>query len=122
MNKSIKYLLIFSFILSARFTFAENRATIRSSRGFFEKTDQKIPGYQSRPNESSVNAVLFSPLSPNQISRPQSNRHVQFAKELFVSLYRFRSEINPVADNFQYRNDGYARMRQRLLFPFHVFW
>ena len=122
MNKSVRYLLILSFIFCADSTFAENKATIRSHLGFFEKIDQQIPGYQARPYESSLNAVIFSPLSPNQISRPQSNRHVQFAKELFVSLYRFRSEINPVADNFQYRNDGYARMRQQLLFPFHVFW
>jgi len=122
MNRSVKYFLIIGLFLCAKQNFAENKATIRECSRFYAENAKNTPAYQDHAYEPEINAALFSPISLLQISRTQPTRSVHFARVLFVSVYKFSSELQAVANKFYSSNGGSSAKLKLILFPFHAFW
>lgn len=122
MLKSIKYSLIFVFFFCCKVNFAQKRTTVRCANRHFSENEKKYPAYEGQPYEALINSVFFSSLNSLQISRPQPTRSVHFARELFVSIYKFSSEISAVTQKCYRSNVEHSTRLKLILFPFHVFW
>ena|SRR6185312_7400848 len=122
MNKSVEYLLIIGFFSCINLNYAGNKATISACSRFCAENAKNLPAYQDHSYESLINEAFPGSLSPIQIARPQPKRSVHFARQLFVSIYKFSSEVKATGHKLYLSNAEYSAMLKLILFPFHVFW
>lgn len=66
--------------------------------------------------------ALLSNYNTAQLTRPEVQRSVQFARELFIDNVKYNLYFNTLHNKYFAHNTGHTRLRRLMLFPFHVFW
>ncbi|CAN5403867.1 hypothetical protein BH09BAC6_BH09BAC6_32910 [soil metagenome] len=85
------------------------------------------PGFISAESrESTEKQNIYYAIRNNygvaQVSRPNYQRTLHFAKILFNPNLKYRNRLNTLSYNFYAGSTGHVRLRQLIIYPFHAFW
>lgn len=117
MKRILKISILFLVLFASKF---DCKASIVS------KCVHKIGLYAGVDHDKSENPEICYAILNNygsaQLARSYSPRSLNYGKILFNVDFNRNAQINTLKYNFYARNSGFTRMRQLILFPFHVFW
>jgi len=117
MKRIFKISILFLVLFASKF---DCKASVVS------KYIHKIRLYSGFDHDKSENPEICYAILNNygtaQLSRTVSPRTLNYGKVLFDCNFKRNAQINTLKYNFFARNSGFTRLRQLILFPFHVFW
>ena len=117
MKRIFKFSILFLLLFASKYDCkASIVAKYVHGLGFHSGID-----HENQKNSDIYNAILNN-YGTAQLSRTVNPRLPNYGKVLFHTDLKRIAQINALSYNFYACNGGYTRLRQLILFPFHVFW